>query len=389
VTSQLADAVGAVSPLRGRSAIDGSARPKTRSRKTPAEKGIYEGWVCPRPDCKQEVPADVASVSRHLNAHMNALAEERDALGPDGVRTEFDELGHVMVYGPGNAGDYPIVFLRWDELLIDPGIQRDREDGHPLMARGVRLDYRKTEALTVAAVRIAKEDGEGSELLGYRPIEGQHRIFLGQDQDPKGLQPCKIVTVESRQEESSLGRMISLTRSPFAKIAIWRQLEREGQPNIVACAGLLKRGGYTVSVNGPERNIAAAGALLKIAGLHNLNHDEPEVTKDPQEAARDMAEVLTAIEGIAAERGEGNKRYNGTLLELVASIIADNREVLIAGNHGDMTEAITRLATALGTRTAADWLKLGKDKEFRGGKARIRELMCKAYSKGKQKYVIT
>jgi hypothetical protein len=384
------DAISALSPLDD--AIGGGRRTtarKPRATRAATPVATDKGWQCPL--CGDQFTA--AYKERHLEQELNALREEKasldkqkDAIGPGGMRIGTDELNNPMVWGPGNAADYPIVFVTWDSLLIDPGIQRGREDGHPLLSRRAKLDYRKTEALTVAEVRIAR-DGGGDELLGYRPIEGQHRTFLGKADDPEGLQPCKIVKVEARQEESRLGLLISLNRSPYAKIAVWNQLEYAGQPNVVACAGLLRRLSYTVGPNG-DRAIAAAGALLKIAGLSHLDHDEPTVTKDPQDAATHMNEVLTVVEGIARDRDEGSKRYSGVLLNLIASIIADNRETLAAGNHGQIEGGIDRLSRVMGQRTADEWLKLGRDREFGGGRKRIRELMCKAYNGGKQKYRI-
>jgi hypothetical protein len=377
MTTQLADEVSALTPLRGRPAIDGSARPKPRApRRAAAQAGVYEGWACPRPGCRQEVPADVPSVTRHLNAHLNGLDEQLEALGPHGVRSEFDELGHVIVYGPGNAADHPVLWLRWDELIIDPGIQRDLKPHHPLRRPGVELDYRKTEALTVAAVRVRKEDGT-DELLGYRPVEGQHRVDLGLARDPEGMQLCKIVTVESREEESGLGRAISHGRDPFGVIEDWNALRREGQENVTACAGLLERMGYVVTAapgkGVHDRSIAAAGALLRIAGVKVTSDPEPVVTKDPAEAVHDLQDVLTVTEGIAQEAGEGSKRYNGMLLNLMASIIAANRDLIDIG----------RLAMAMNAHSAREWLKMAGEKEL-GGKQYLRARICKEYNRNKQ-----
>jgi hypothetical protein len=386
----LADAITAISPLDG-DAIDGSRRAtaaRPRGKKAAVPVATYTGWQCPR--CLNEY--DEKDAVRHLSAHLNTADEQADelrkqlaAIGAEGVRTEFDELGNVLVYGPGNAADHPIVFLQFRNLVIDDAVQRAREKTHPLFRRGVRLDYNKTEAITVAPIYAAEDDGKGGKrhvLIGYRAIEGGHRARLGQEQDPEGFQACRIVTaetgIEDRKDESRLAREMTHSRSPFKAVHDWHSFYREGQPHVAAAADLLRRAGYTVGAGGSHAagEIAAAGTLFRIIGLGSYGTPGFTPSKDPQEGARDLADVLQAIEGIAREAGEGNKRYSRMLLRVVYEIIDDNRE--------EPGIEVGRLAEAMGTRPAEEWLKAGRDKSM-NGTVYLRDLIVRAYNKGKPK----
>lgn len=381
------DSISAVSPL-SRRGVDGSARPKARTRKTPAEKGVYEGWICPRPECGEEVPAKDSG--RHLIAHMNALDEDNRglrqqaaALGPEGVRTEIDGLGNVLIFGPANAAANPAVWLQWKDIVIDAAVQRDIEPNHPLLRRGnAALSYDKTEAITVAPVYVPGDDGSFV-LGGYRAVNGQHRVTKGKREDPDGWQLCKLVSdsVESRQGESVLARTMSHAQSPFKASHDWHSLRREGHPNVAAAGALLDRMGYLVttqSASSSQKAIAGAGALLAIIGVPDPSGTEPAVTKDPQEAARDLSEVLQVIEGIQRTEREGNRRYGAMMLKLVYSIIDDNRDIIEVG----------RLAQAMSTHTIGEWLKFAADKEM-GGRKYLRERIVREYNKNKRKDLIS
>jgi hypothetical protein len=385
----LTDAITALSPLDG-DAIDGSrrttaARPRGKKAATPV--ATYTGWQCPR--CLNEY--DEKDAVRHLNAHLNTLDDQNaelqqraSSIGAEGVRTEFDELGNVLVYGPGKAADHPIVFPKLKHLVIDEGVQRGKEKNHPLFRRGVKFDPNKSEAFTVAPVYASEDDGGGgtrSVLLGYRVIEGGHRARLGQQQVPDLEHACKIVSgntgIEDRKAESRLAREMTHARSPFKAVHDWHSFYREGQPHVVAAADLLRRAGYTVGV-GATRNpgeIAAAGTLFRIIGLGSYGVPGSTPSKDPQEGARDLNDVLQAIEGIAREAGESNKRYSRMLLRVVYEIIDDNRE--------EPGIDVGHLAEAMGTRTAEEWLKAARDKSM-GGTVYLRDLIVRAYNKGKR-----
>jgi hypothetical protein len=283
------------------------------------------------------------------------------------VRTEADALGHTLVYGPGND-PRPAVWLQWKELIVDPSVQRGRQPGHKLLRYGTQLDYNLTEALTVAPV-FAPSPGGGEELAGYRVDEGQHRTILGQSQDPDGYQLCKITYPESREDAVRTGAAISHGRTGFGALDDWHALVRQGNPNVLAATQVLSSMGYLVTVSRGARSIAAAGSLLRIAGIRNRSEIPVETTKSPDEAAADLADVLTAVEGIADEDDEGPRRYRANMLNVVYEVIDQNRYVI----------DIERLRAALSTRTAAGWLALNIP--ALDGRANVRAHITAAYNK--------
>lgn len=381
--------ITALSPLDGR-AIDGKATPKTRRpRRTlaPAEApegDVYAGWECP--SCEKPFPAHASQ--RHLIEHVNDLTEQRDALaaGKGGVHLEFDDLGNVLVYGPENGAEHPVVWLRFEDITVDASVQREEKSAHPLNRRGVEFDENLSEVISVAPIFAAESDGAGGEkhvLIGYRAVEGQHRVLVGQRQHSRKFHPCKIVAQDyTRQEESALARGISHGRAAFKAMDDWHSLRREGQPNVVAAAELLTRSGYLVMTTPPktgQKAIAAAEALLRVAGVRwpRGRMGPPEVLKDPQEGTRDLTDVLLVLESMAREEQEGSEsraRYGAILMSLVNSVIEDNRDVGIE---------VGRLARVVGIYTPAQWLARARDTNM-GGRKYGRECICHAYNKGKR-----
>jgi hypothetical protein len=361
----LAENVTSLAPLGD--ALDGSAHPPPRRPRRVKDTDpvrMYQGWQCPH--CTREFPE--TDQVRHLMTHVNSLEDQvaektrrLDEIGPDGFRTETDELGNKVIFGP--AGTHAVVWLHWEDLLVDDAVQRKIDPRHPLMKPGVRLDYDKTEALSVARVY-----GSGDELVGYRPVEGQHRVVLGRDQDPTGWQLCKVLDLESRQDESRLARQMSHGRKPFKQMEDFWSLWREGQPNITAAVSLLERKGLVVSYSANTGVITAAQALMRIAGVRS----DEEPVKTPQEGVRDLEDTLNVLAGIQAGAGD-SKRYSGMLLNHVAGIIEANRDVPID---------VARFAQRMGVRTAEDWLSLPALGRKSGLRHYLRDQLVLEYNKG-------
>jgi hypothetical protein len=384
------DTVSGVSPLGG-DAIDGSARPAPRRRRAaavtePAGSAVYDSFHCP--ECDKPIPGHAAT--RHLLEHVNdlkeqntALEERASAVGLEGAQTRFDELGNLLVIGPGEAARNPVLWLLPDDITIDAGVQRPLESNHPLFRPGATFDPNKAGAVTVAPVYAPGSDGHGGTrqvLIGYRAVDGQHRREKARRDRPRARMLCKLTSdaVESRAEESEIARLMATGQSAFRDMHLWHSLVREEQPNIVAAAELLRRKGYVVT-NSPGKSsakaIAAAGALLRIAGVPDPSGPSPRVTKDPQDGVRDLSDVMEAIEGIRLSDGEGSRRNGGMLLKLIYSILDDNRGVR-DGRGVD----VKRLARAMGTHSVDEWLTMARQKEL-GGRSYLRERICREYGK--------
>lgn len=365
-TATLADQMSVVSPLGD--AIDGSPpkeprRPRRVKDTDPVR--MYQGWQCPH--CTREFPED--DKVRHLMTHINSLEDQLaettrrlGEIGPDGFRTETDKLGNKVIWGP--EGTHPVVWLRWRDILVDDAVQRKIDPRHPLMKPGVQLDYDKTEALSVA--RVYGDDGA---LVGYRAVEGQHRWYVGYDQDPDGLQLCKILDLESRQKESELARQMSHGRKPFQQMEDWWSLYREGQPNVVAAVSLLERKGLAVSSGSHGTRITAAQALMRIIGVR----PDEEPLKTPQEGVRDLEDTLNVLAGTLPGKSDATKRYSGMLLNHVREIIETNRDVPIDP---------ARFAQRMGVRTAEDWTSLPALGRKSGLRQYLHDQMVLEYNKG-------
>jgi hypothetical protein len=368
MTGSMIKSVGALSPLGDALPGDGLKLPGPKqpaarrpAKGRPREAAGYEGWQCPR--CGQEFPAGDAA--RHLIAEMNGLSERLAQMAAAEQRTGRDDLGNLLAHGPDDDAR-PAVWLRWKDLMVDPSVQREQHGRHRLLRPDAVLDYDKTEALTVVPVHERGGDGE-ARLIGYRVVEGQHRTILGQRADPEGWQLCKIIPVETRQEEAAIGREIASTRSPFANMDTWFALLRQEQPNVVAATQLLSDRGYLVSPNRSRYSIAAVSALFRITGVRNPRKPDVTAAKTPEAGAADLADVLTALEGVREDERDLGGRFQSPMLHVVYEIISDNRDRI----------DVRRLRAALGIRTAEGWMALF-DRNL-GGRLNIRAYMVRSY----------
>jgi hypothetical protein len=370
----LAASVALVSPLDG--AIDGSLQvvppkpaPPVKRRPAKGPDGTYKGWACPR--CGVEFSAENAP--RHLIAEMNGLTEELGELKLRGLRSEQDELGNVLVHGPDDDGR-PAVWLQFGHMIVDTSIQREQRSSHRLLKPGAVLDLDKTEALTVVPVHErVKGTGSGEDqyrLTGYRVVEGQHRALLGQRVAPETHQLCKVIHVETRQDETRIGSAISHSRAGFAALDDWFALLRAGDPNVLAATKTLDSMGYLVSVNNSRTSIAAATVLMKISGIRNPKEMPVKAVKSPADGAADLRDVLYVLEGIKVADGEGNRRFRSTLLIVANEMIRANQDII----------DLAKFRKSLGTRSAEEWLDFYKP--ALGGRTNIRAYMALAYNKG-------
>jgi len=369
-SNALAEQVSAVSPIR--TVIDGTVRKqwdrpqRPVRRPAPPPSKVRGGWRCPA--CAERYPETAVTV--HLIEHVTELQDLLDRAGPDGVQAETDEMGNLVLRGPGGN---PAMWIRLRDLTIDPGVQRSRDPSHPLYKPGVTFDDDKAEAITVTRIYATSPDDESAQVqIGHRVVEGQQRVLFGQEQCPDRWVLCVIVSPESRQDESRLARQITASRTRFPHVENWHSLLREAHPNVTAAAGLLDARGYLVVKGGyGYRHISAVTSLMKIAGLNPRALDDPPA-KTPADATRDLGDVLNVIEGIAEKDGEANRRYAATLLNHVADIITRNRDMIDTA----------RFARAMGTRTAEQWLALTALGRDAGQPHYLRDQMITAYNKG-------
>jgi hypothetical protein len=321
---------------------------------------VTERWQCPV--CHEEHPT--AKALAHLGDEVTGL----QARLQHDVRTDVDELGNVLAYGPGQD-THPAVWLRFRDIIVDPSVQRGRQGRHMLFRRGVDLDPNKTEAISIVPVYAPGPDGEPV-LIGYRAVEGQHRTLKGQEQTPDLYQLCKILHLDSRQDESRTAREMSHGRSAFRMIDDWGSLLREGQPNVVAAAAVLADRGYEIAPGTSPVSISAARTVFRIVGVMIGADSTATLLKQPADGARDLAQVLTVVEAIPAEDGDQHRRFSSLLLTTIAEIIEDNPQV-----------EIDRLGKAVGTKTVKEWLQLAKAPGM-GGRKYMRDNICFAYNKG-------
>jgi hypothetical protein len=381
---ELSGQVSALSPQDG--AIDGSARPKPstirpRNRRAAArerDEEVIGGWGCPR--CGQRI--DPSNTGRHAAAEMKAMEKEVDQLtqklatiGPEGVRWDFDELGHVLWFPPDDELR-PAVYLTFEELLVDPSVQRDMVKGHKLLRRDAKLDPNLTEALDVVPVYgPGEEDGEGGTtypLLGYRVVEGQHRAILGQKDVPHLNQLCKILPLETQVEESATALTMATTRSAFRWIETWHALVRSGNPNVVTADALLRKKGLHIGSTAGTGAIAAAKVLLTIIGIPTLTRAE-HPAKDPQEGARDLENVLNVAAAFRPTPGSDDLgRYSNRILKGIADIYGQNE---------DLPMDPARFALNVASKTVEDWV-IYADPGRNGSAEFLRLQLVKAYNKG-------
>jgi hypothetical protein len=320
---------------------------------------VEKRWRCPV--CGDEYPPAQA---------LGHLAEEAATLQArltHDVRTEADELGNAVVYGPG-LDTHPAVWLRFRDIIVDSSVQRGRQSGHFLFKPGIDLDQNKTEAISVVPVYAPGPDGQPV-LVGYRGVEGQHRVLKGQADDPDGYQLCKILDLETREQESATARQMSHSRSAFKMVDDWGSLLREGQENVVAAVAILAGRGYDVSNSYGPATISAAGALFKIIGVIPARDAAVTVIKPAAEGAQDLLDVIAVCEAIPADERDQGRRFAGVLLRTVGEIIDDNRDRV----------DIARLVKAASAKTAPEWLALAKDKAM-GGRQYLRDNLTRIYN---------
>jgi hypothetical protein len=372
--NSLSGQVSAVTAHKG-GAIDGSApvpqeppRPRPPREPPRAPDLVRTDNYCPR--CGQVIP-------HHFPAHLLEEMAKLEARLPlvEGMHAEEDSSGHILVYGP-DGDPYPAMWARFGELLVDPNVQRDLIKGHDLLRQGSKLDLRKTEAITVVPVDLPDPENAGQEKRYYRVLEGQHRVALGQLQAPEALQLCKVITdLESWAQEAWLARTMASSRSNFKSITDWYALLVEQQPNVVLASaflsrGLPGRGGYIVAASttatGGKTAVPAAGTMLQIIGMMKTGSDYRPM-KLPTDGVADLEAVMTMLEGIADEDGEGSIRYNSVLMRAVYRFLQANQGM-----------DVQRFAKGMGTRTAKSWLKLRKES---GARYMLFE-MAEAYKRG-------
>lgn len=359
-------AVGAIGD-----SIDGHA-PTANTGRTREKKGTatYLGWQCPK--CKQEFPDE--DKVRHLFTHINSLEDQVARTGSLSSRFKTDELGHHLFYPPTPDG-YPVVWLTFGELMVDPTRQRGRRGNHELLRPGVQLDHRLTEALTVAPVYGPRKGGGEPVLIGYRLVEGQHRTLLGIEQCPEDGEWCKIIIGDlTPEQESRMALLIQATRSAFRWVDIWDGMLRSKQPNVVAAAAWMSReeNGYLVTGDYTPKGIAAVAVLFKIVGVMGADKPAPTVVKEPLAGVGDLADVLAVAEGMKAAEGDQSRRYSAVILGTIYKIIEDNREII----------EVDRFARQLGTKTVRQWTLLNDP--TLGGTTYLRAQMVNAYNKGKK-----
>jgi hypothetical protein len=392
------DQITQVGPAQKNGAIDGSKpvhtvpdaeaeeatkadqpAPRRRGRRATATgpaAPVYEGKKCPR--CGNEYPE--ADFPRHLIAELRGLEEQvtemqrqAETFGPEGVRSELDDLGHPLIYGPDDELR-PIVFLRPDEIIVDSNVQRGIEKRHFLLRKGVTFNPNKSEAFTVVPVYDAAGEGDGDapfKLVGYRAMEGQHRTLLALQQVPGLAHPCKIVPIETQAEESRTALEMQGSRLSFRWVEKWGALLRMEQPNVVAGARLLQNKGYRITGNPGRGNISAAKAILTIVGVSDEMHVD-RVTKDPAEGTRDLEWVLRAVDAMPGPAsGDDFGRYSSKMLGQVYSLIARNRDSF----------EIDRLVSVVAPVRLEEWLEFGNPR-YRGSTKILRRELVTAYNRG-------
>jgi hypothetical protein len=291
----------------------------TARRSTADTDTVHKTWECA--GCGERfAPRDALE---HL---ITEYKKYREDFGPQGIRTELDELGHVVVHGLDEL--FPLVGLTWEEIEVDPAVQRRINQRHPLFAESLEFDPKKTEAITVVAVYDAN-----GKLRGYRATEGQHRTLRGRKAMPKVRQVCKIIFVETQAEEAAVGYEISASREKYNMFDTWNALYTAGNPNVQAAAKYLAHAEYELTSNNVPKGIAAVNTLFRIIGI------SPGVTvtawKTPQEGIRDLESALKVVNGMPAERpGELGRdakspRYATSLLEPIRKIIERNPHIVI------------------------------------------------------------
>jgi 5-dehydro-2-deoxygluconokinase len=118
-----------------------------------------------------------AVITRVGDEHMGRFVREqlqREGVDTRGVRTDPERLTALVLLGIRDDKHFPLIFYRENcadmalsEADIDPAFIAE---ARAVVASGTHLSHRNTEAVTVQALRLARENGARTALdIDYRP----------------------------------------------------------------------------------------------------------------------------------------------------------------------------------------------------------------------------
>lgn len=255
------------------------------------------------------------------------------------------------------------------QLLVDPRIQRDREnDTKPEQMAKEGMDWRKMEVPTVAATDITTDDN----LPMYLIDEGQARGLMAQMIDPDLVIHCMVLPAISPEEQSALGLAISTSRTPMHPLDQWRLAvgSPEEHPHEAAAALMLAERGLRVVKHGGPSTIRSASTLRQIIR---------GARRTPEEGAELLAYVVDTIEAAwpTGAPTTDSTRWEAPILRALAAIYSDPTNLTV-GIDGD------RLADRLAAASASRWVLLGKQGDGANHNV-IRAALASSYNKNLRK----
>lgn len=237
----------------------------------------------------------------------------------------------ITRYSPPTTGigDDPrqIVWARFADVEVDQNVQRDVSPAkiEKMKTDGDGFDYSLAETPTL----VERENGR---LVA---VEGQHRVILGQQENPDSS--MWMILLGSEVDEPGIAYSITKSRSKHSAFQEWGLQLAKGEPVQVAADEVLKRLGLELS--NYKRGIPGDNKIAAVAAVKRLVESEATVEEG--------AVLLdTTLSTLAFGFGEQEDQWASNLIKAVG--------FLIQRNPGVNT---SRLAATLAKQTARRWLQ--------------------------------